>query len=281
MNEYYFLFALAGIWMLFAAVHDFKTREVPNWLNFSLIALALAYRAFYSISWEDALFFIYGIIGVMVFTALGFAFYYGRAFGGGDAKLLMAVGAILPFQAFDDFIFLSAWFVFILFGIGALYSFAYSIFLIRGNGKKMIRKFSQMEKNRKAFAFGILFIGVIAGIVFFFLRNAYIGIGFIILGIAPLLYFYAKIFDEVCMVKKLKPGELREGDWLVSSIKAGKHKIEKTVHGLSSEDIRILKKYNKSVFIRDGLPFTINFLLALMVFFFLFLLKGFSFSSLL
>jgi hypothetical protein len=35
---------------------DLKKREVPNWLNFSLVVFALAYRAFYSVINNDSLF---------------------------------------------------------------------------------------------------------------------------------------------------------------------------------------------------------------------------------
>jgi len=89
MTEIYFLFALAIIWTTFAAIQDIKTREVSNWLNFSLIAFALAYRAFYSISKKDPKFFILGVLGFIIFFILAHVFYYGRAFAGGDAKLLM------------------------------------------------------------------------------------------------------------------------------------------------------------------------------------------------
>ena len=36
-----FLIILALIWLIFAVISDLKTREVPNWLNFSLIIFAL------------------------------------------------------------------------------------------------------------------------------------------------------------------------------------------------------------------------------------------------
>jgi preflagellin peptidase FlaK len=109
-----FLIILAGIWLVIASLQDIKKREVPNWLNFSLIAFALAYRAFYSIVNQDSLFFLYGLLGFLVFLVLAYAFYYGKVFGGGDAKLFMAIGAILPFEKPNELLFVSSCFVFLL-----------------------------------------------------------------------------------------------------------------------------------------------------------------------
>ncbi|NCO11303.1 hypothetical protein CO038_03110 [Candidatus Pacearchaeota archaeon CG_4_9_14_0_2_um_filter_39_13] len=270
MEEYYFLFFFGAAWMLFASVNDFKTREVPNWLNFSLIAVALAYRGFYSISAGSSEFFIYGILGVLIFTALGFAFYYGRAFGGGDAKLLFAVGAILPFSRPEDLILVSAVFVFLLFGIGAAWSFAYSIFLMKGNSRKVIRKFADIDNWKK----GVMAVSFIFGVVLGIYFEGYLRFSFILLGLAPGLYIYAKIMDEVCMIKMIPAKKLREGDWLYKDARVAGKLIKRSVHGLTNEEIEFLRKHKKSVLIRDGIPFTINFLFALMVFFWIFFLHG-------
>src|SRR3989344_6797995 len=100
MNPYYFLFALALLWTIFAVIQDIKKREVANWLNFSLLAFALAYRLFYSISANQINFFLYGAVGAAVCYAFALAFYYSKTFAGGDAKLLVAYGAIFPYKSF-------------------------------------------------------------------------------------------------------------------------------------------------------------------------------------
>lgn len=161
MEEYYFLFILAGAWMLFAAVHDFRTREIPNWGNFSLIAVALAYRAFYSISSGRPEFFFYGAAGTIFFVGLGFALYYGRAFAGGDAKLLMALGAILPFEGLSSYLTVGLGFVFLLFLVGAGYSLIYSLFLLKG-GNGFLGKFRKTSGRYAPFAYAILAIGALA-----------------------------------------------------------------------------------------------------------------------
>jgi len=143
MKEYYFLFGLAFIWMVFATVQDLKSREVANWLNFSLIGFALAYRAFYSAAFDKWEFFLFGILGFSVFFVLAHLMYYGKIFAGGDAKLLMALGVILPFEKYRSLLFDGLGFIFVLFFVGAVYSLAYSVFLVnsyRNTNRIQIRR---------------------------------------------------------------------------------------------------------------------------------------------
>jgi len=275
MEEYYFLIFLAGLWALFASVSDFKTREVPNWISFSLIAFALAYRAFYSIG-HGWMFLVYGLLGLGIFIVLGYLFYYGRAFGGGDAKLLMASGAILPFESYMDYLFVGMGFIFILFLAGGIYSLVYTVFLIRRN-KKFSKEFKGRIKKNKLMVFGLLIVGLaLAGV--FVSTSLGLSLAFLFLGLMPLLYFYALSVDKCCMIILKKPRNLQEGDWIMKDIKVGRKMVKKTVHGLTKKDILILRRSGRNVEIRDGVPFTISFLLAIMLFFSLFFLYPGLFS---
>ena len=106
--EVTFLLGIGLIWIIFASVTDLKKREVPNWLSFSLIIFALGFRLFYGIfeSWN---FFLQGIIGLGIFFVLGNLFYYLKLFAGGDAKLMIALGSVLPF--FDSFFYHNAFYL--------------------------------------------------------------------------------------------------------------------------------------------------------------------------
>ena len=149
MQELYFLFILTGFWILFATIQDFRTREISNWLNFSLIAFVLSYRAFYSILNNDWRFFVFGILGVLIFVILGYGFYYSRVMAGGDVKLLMGIGGIFPFVDFVSYLTNMGIFVLLLFGVGSIYSMIYSAYLIyyRRKGKELGKTFNKELAN--------------------------------------------------------------------------------------------------------------------------------------
>ncbi|MDO8508896.1 MAG: A24 family peptidase [Nanoarchaeota archaeon] len=269
MEEYYFLFVLALIWCIFAVYVDLKKREVPNWLNFSLVGFALAYRAFYSLFSGDASYFLTGILGFGIFFGLAYGFYYARAFAGGDAKLLMGFGIILPYKDFFGLIEWGLVFIIGLFSLGAIYSVVYSFFIAYRRRKTLQKEIKNKIKKEKKILY--LFGALLILMLFFYNAFNIIGIlGIISLGI---LYFYIGALDK-CMIVKIKASKLTEGDWIERDIRVGGRVIKKTVHGLSLEDIVLLKKAGKEVYIKEGIPFTPAFLFALIMVFF-FLISGF------
>jgi Flp pilus assembly protein protease CpaA len=260
MKEYYFLFGLALIWIVFATIQDLKKREVANWLNFSLIAFALAYRGFYASLHTDWSFFFYGLFGFAVFFVLAYAFYYGRVFAGGDAKLLMGIGAVLPFESYSGLLFNSLFFLFLLFFLGAIYSLVFSVYLISRNKGGFLDNFKRNSKENI-----LLFIlAILASLILFFFSSRFIYWPLIalLLLLLPLLYSYLKAIESACMINLVSPSKLTEGDWLERDIKIGGKWIHKSVHGLSFEEIKLLRKYKKKVWIKDGIPFVPAFLFA-------------------
>ena len=272
MNEYIFLFGLAFVYIAFAIIHDFKTKEIPNWLNFSLIAFVLAYRAFYGIFSNNLMFFVYGLIGIIIFVIIGYAFYYGRIFAGGDAKLLMGFGGILPYERLEDYFYIGGGFIFILFLIGSIWALIYSLFLVNKNIKKFVKEFKkELTLNKKIIYLALIFVIFLSFILFFF-RIYYFLLLLLIIILLPLFYIYSRSVDNSFMVKFVSPDKLTEGDWLLKDVKIGKRVIKKTVHGLTKHDIELLRKARKKLWIRDGVPFTPAFLFAL-IFMIVFLLR--------
>ena len=94
--ENMFLIFIAVLWLLIASIQDFRSREVENWWSFGMIAFVLSFRAFVSIESMSFMPFLWGIIGLAIGFAIANAFYYGRMFAGGDAKVLMALGTVIP-----------------------------------------------------------------------------------------------------------------------------------------------------------------------------------------
>lgn len=266
MEKYGFLFALALIWVVFAVVQDMRKREVANWLNFSLVAFALAYRAFYSAYVSDWMFLVYGLFGFVLFYAMANLFYYSRVFAGGDAKLLMGIGVVMPFESFLSLGVVGGGFIVLLFAAGAVYSLIYSLFLVGKHHSKFFAEFKKNFASSGNWIFALIFV-----LLFVILVYALFGVDFwmilsaVLLAVFSLiLIVYAKSLD-VCMVKLVKARNLTEGDWLVDDVRLGKGVIKKTVHGLSAGDILKLRKAGKGVLVKEGIPFTPAFLLALML----------------
>jgi Flp pilus assembly protein protease CpaA len=257
-----FLIFLGLVWIIFAVVQDLKKREIANWLNFSLVIFALVFRFFYSLfSNQGFAFFYQGILGFGVFFILGNLFYYGKVFAGGDAKLMIALGAIIPFS---DTLFtnLNSVLIFLLFFLisGAFYGVIFGAALGVKNRKRFLREFSREFDNKKR----IFYFSIILGIVFLLL--AFFEILFLYLGIlvfiAPYVYFSAKAIDEACMIKRVNTKDLTEGDWLYRDVKIGKRLIKAKWSGLSKEEIIFLKKRKTNIIIRQGIPFSPVFLIS-------------------
>ena len=66
-NENLFLILLAVVWIIGAILQDLKRREVDNIWNFSLIAFALVYRFSVSVFNGNYMFFLNGLIGLLIF----------------------------------------------------------------------------------------------------------------------------------------------------------------------------------------------------------------------
>lgn len=267
MYELIFLICLALIWITFAVIQDVRKREIANWLNFSLIIFAIGFRFFYSLFSEDFSFFYQGAIGLGIFFALGNLFYYSRIFAGGDAKLLFALGAIIPFSN-NFFINLEIFILFILvfFFSGAIYGMIVSSFLAARNFSKFKKEFSKQFKLRKT----IFYISCSTAVIFLILSfiNYFLIYFAVLVFILPYFYIGAKSIEEVCMIKKISPKNLSEGDWLYHDVRIGNKIIKKNWEGLNKEEIKMLKN-KKFILIKHGIPFGPVFLISFLVLIFL------------
>jgi len=92
----YIILIITIIWLLIATISDIKTKEVPNWITYSLVIIALAIYSFKSIHYHTFKPILTSLIGLVVFSILGTLMYYSKQWGGGDTKLLFGLGAALP-----------------------------------------------------------------------------------------------------------------------------------------------------------------------------------------
>lgn len=260
-----FLIILALVWLLFASIQDIKSNEIADWLSLSLICFALGYRFFYSLFNSDFMFFYQGLIGLIIFLVLGNLFYHSKIFAGGDAKLMIALGTILPLSK-DFFVNINYFLLFLIFFlfIGSFYTFFASFYLGLKNLKKVKKEIKKQFNLNKNLVVLLSVFGVLVFITGFYSELLYfIGLMIIVL---PYLYIYAKSVDEKCMVKKLKTKDLTEGDWLYKEVKVGNKKLHPTWDGLSKKDITLLKKHKKEVLIRQGVAFIPVFLISFIIY---------------
>lgn len=264
-SENIFLIILGFVWIIGAVMQDLKRREVDNLWNFSLIGFALSYRFFYSVYMNEYSFFLDGIIGLVVFLVLGNLFYYSRVFAGGDAKLLIALGTILPLSySWINNIYIFSSFIVMFMLWGSIYAFIWALALLSvnfKNFKKEFKKISIKHKNLYIYSIVVFFVWLIS--------IALIGeVRFLILGIVivlfPILFVFSKAIEESSMIKALDPKKVTEGDWLYKDIKIKGKVIKATWDGVTKKELVLIKKYGKKkILVKQGIPFTPSFLFAL------------------
>ena len=98
--DYFLAFALVACAL--AALIDFKTGEIPNWLSLGSLAVA-PFAHFLSALIKHGLYAGvqaagFSVVGAVVCGLVPLFFWWKGAFGGGDVKMLTALGAIcMPF----------------------------------------------------------------------------------------------------------------------------------------------------------------------------------------
>ncbi|MBR9690848.1 prepilin peptidase [Candidatus Woesearchaeota archaeon] len=247
---------------------DIKVREVPDWLNFSLIGAGFGIAVISSIVSFSYFPIISSLTGFGLAFVISILMFYSGQWGGGDAKMLMGIGAIIgaSFSLNDFFVA----FVFNLTLAGAVYGLLWGFglgFIHRKNlGEEMIKLLTK-TKIAKARKYVVLTTVVLVLIViispFGDLKIPLLALVFLLFS-TFYLWIYVKAIEKVCMIKKISPKKLTDGDWIIEDVKIGKKVISKKADlGVSKEQIaELIKKNVKSVTIKTGLPFIPSFLLA-------------------
>jgi len=214
MLEVILLICLGFVWVLFATFQDIKKTEIFNWVNFSLVIFALGLRFFFSLFSEGGFDFFYqGLIWFGIFFVVGNIFYYIKMFAGGDGKLFMALGPVVAiFSNFMENLKVFILFLIVFLFAGFVYSLANILFLGIKNHRKLKKEIKiQFKKNKRIVLF-LLILSIIFLIAGFFYKPFFAFA--IFLFILPYLLIYVIAVDESCMIKRVSPNKLLEGDWL-------------------------------------------------------------------
>ncbi len=264
---------VAGVGLCAASISDLRTREVPDWLSYGLIAAGIGTHTIRALAFGDIWIFASGLAGAGLCWLLALAMFYGGQWGGGDAKLLIGLGALfgLPLWPFA-FPELASFLVYSLL-VGALYGLAWTLALAVRTWRPFLREFSRLialpvyrkarSTVRMAALVGIVLTVAVGG-QFRFVPLLAAGAVFLMF----YLWVAVRSIEGAAMQKWIPVGKLTEGDWAVSDvIVGGKYICGPKDLGLSLDQIALLKKLKRQrkiskVLIKEGIPFVPTFLLA-------------------
>lgn len=269
--------ALTGL--VAATYSDMKTREVPDWINYGMIFAGLGIRAIYSAAELDYTFILYGILGLMLFFLVASLMYYAGQWGGGDAKMLMGLGALMGLtipkgftidQIPDLIIF---WILLLL--AGAVYGLGVSIFLSIKHAAKLRAELIPTFKDSWMRLVAALLLAAVSAGAALLVTDAFLRLLLTALAAVTVftyfLWLFVRAVEKACMIKDLPIAKLREGDWIAEDVIIDKKRIcgPKDL-GIEREQIALLKKLAqkgklKTVVVKEGIPFLPPFLIAFLL----------------
>ncbi|MBI2134484.1 prepilin peptidase [Candidatus Woesearchaeota archaeon] len=270
-------YTIAFIALLTGSYTDFRTREVPDWANFGLIAAGFGINLLLSVIYWEYSFILNSIAGFGIFFAIAWIMFYTGQWGGGDSKILMGLGAVIGIDIFSGKIPFLADFLINALIIGALYGILWSFFLIAKNSKKFVKSFRKLNSSKrtilaKKIVLALFFVFILAG---FLAPEAFLRLISVYLALITALTFYlwlaVKAVEDSCMLKFVKPQQLTEGDWIAKDIKiSGKYIAGPKDLGIEKKQIRKLmefyrKRKIKNVLIKEGVPFVPSFFVAYII----------------
>ena len=269
----YILIPIALIWLTFASISDLKSKEIPDWLNFSLIIIALAIKSIEAILARNVFILLYAIAALVIFFLLANLMYYTKQWGGGDAKLIIGLGIIFtqyPTEFLNYFnpkltIPFAITFVVNILFIGAVYGIIWSAILAIKNYKKI--KFNKNIFKRP--------MRIILPLVLLFFLSSFLlpqikylfGVATIFFLVVYLILIFTNAVEQSIMIKPMALSKLREGDWLYKPVYYKKRLIlDNKRPSLTKKDISTLERFNiKSVIVKDGIPFVPAFLISVLI----------------
>lgn len=265
------LVAVGIAWVCAAAVFDIKTREVPDWLSFSMISLGLGIRIIYSAIFSDWLFFLYGLAGFGAALVVGLLFFYAHIWGGGDSKLLMGVGAVFgtaPFFITPSLPF----FVVVLANIlifGSVYGLIWASVLFVRNCREVLAHASHVFRSTVYLRYALVALAVVSVAMIPLMREFFTKVFLVVAAVSFVLYYVLYVFiralEDAVMCRRTPVSELAIGDWVCEDVVVrGKTICRRRDFGLTAEQIGQLNKHRvRFVMVKDGMAFVPAFVFGL------------------
>lgn len=262
-------FAVALVGSSLAAAWDLRTTEIPDEIPYTMIAVALFFYGTQSLlGWSYWPIVNSAIAGLALF-GFGFVMYYFGQWGGGDAKLLAAIGFLLPtFSGLNLMFPFPASYLFNVFFVGAGYMLIYA-FVVAVRNRKVISEFKRDVKAMSSIfltgsgALLLAFVGMNLVLYNYFLVQPNLSsiiFNSLLLTVTTvglfLIWKFARAVENIGFKKRISVKKLRVGDVLLKS---------KVWEGITKKDLQKIKRSGKKyVTIKEGVRFGPAFPLALL-----------------
>ena len=257
-----------------AGYFDLKTTEIPDEIPLAMVVLGVLTRFGYSLFTGDWSFFLLPAIIGGGFFGFGFLMYYSGQWGGGDAKILGAIGILmgtLPQGIAASSVFpLFMNLIVNVFLVGAAYIIIYGIIMAARDTRIKDHFLKSLKGSVNEFIiFFVLILAVVGVNTYVFWANFGVLNLWLIGGTAAgvtgfyLLWKFLKSVERVGFNKKISTKNLREGDMLGEDIKKLKLS-KKLIRGLTKEEISKIRKHKKTIWIREGVRFAPVFPIAVL-----------------
>jgi Flp pilus assembly protein protease CpaA len=262
------LFVVAFIGSAAAGFYDLKTTEIPDEIPYAMIVIGILGNIVQSyLAWSYWP-LVYSFIAGLGFLGFGFVMYYLGQWGGGDAKILSAIGFLLPtYQSTKLILPFSVSFFFNVFLVGAFYMIVYAFALSFINREIWSAFFNDLKANAKmvviynsALVASIILMGMLFTRYFDFLPLTSFTMFVLIIALASvglyILWKFVKAVENVGFKKKIPVSKLKVGDV---------PDYYKIWEGITEKELNKIKKSGKKyIWIKEGVRFAPAFPLALL-----------------
>ncbi|MBD3209557.1 prepilin peptidase [Candidatus Woesearchaeota archaeon] len=207
---------------------DLRRREVPDWLNFGFIVAGLGLGLLATIlSWSLQP-LLSSVLGLLAGVLIGHLMFYAGQWGGGDAKMIMGIGALLGLDVFhccsaSQLPLLVIFFVNTVL-VGAVYGLLWAVFLGFRHRRKVKRAFVErlrsppVRKARMAVIIACLCLIVLVIAVPHYLFRLVFACFALIVFFMFYTWVFIHVIEHACMVKPVPVRDLVEGDWIFEEV---------------------------------------------------------------